>query len=101
MHYVVSQHGACDRACSGLCSSTCAGNELVLLRGVQVWDWLAGLTPEERAWVYTPKAACAGGIIEGLKAIIVDKLAAHHDKQRKAALQRPVSPAGPPKALMG
>eukprot|EP00879_Flechtneria_rotunda_P013041 GHRR01013620.1.p1 GENE.GHRR01013620.1~~GHRR01013620.1.p1 ORF type:complete len:568 (+),score=192.54 GHRR01013620.1:869-2572(+) len=47
----------------------------------EVWDWLARCSPEERSWIYTPKAERAAGLVEGLKAIIADKLAAQHARQ--------------------
>jgi hypothetical protein len=68
----------------------------------QVWDWLARISPEERGWIYTPKAERAAGIVEGLKAILADKLAAHAERQRKAAQQRALTPAKPAvRALRG
>ncbi|KAF6261527.1 sucrose-6F-phosphate phosphohydrolase-domain-containing protein [Scenedesmus sp. NREL 46B-D3] len=69
----------------------------------EVWDWLARITPEERAWIYTPKAERAAGIVEGLKAIVAVKLKAHAERrQRQQAQQRSLSPAMPAmRALRG
>ncbi|WIA22497.1 hypothetical protein OEZ86_009494 [Tetradesmus obliquus] len=68
----------------------------------EVWDWLARLTPEERGWIYTPKAERAAGIVEGLKAVLADKLAAAAERQRKAAAQRALAPGKlPVRALRG
>lgn len=68
----------------------------------QVWDWLSRLSPDERCWIYTPKAERAAGIVEGLKGIIADKLAAQQERQHKAQ-QRALSPGGQPpvRALRG
>jgi hypothetical protein len=60
-------------------------SESALCECVQVWEWLASLTPEERGWIYTPKAERAAGLVEGLKAIIADKLAAKAAKARAKA----------------
>lgn len=62
----------------------------------QVWEWLASeLTPEQRSWIYTPKAERAAGIVEGLKAIIADKLAAKAKKAKAKRQQRGALPAAP------
>jgi hypothetical protein len=78
-----------------------AAAALLLLLPCQVWDWLARITPEERQWIYTPKAERAAGIVEGLKAILADKLAAHAERQRKAAQQRALTPKPAVRALRG
>jgi hypothetical protein len=82
---------------------SCLDSSLLLLPcRCQVWDWLARITPEERQWIYTPKAERAAGIVEGLKAILADKLTAHAERQRKAAQQRALAPAKPAvRALRG
>lgn len=55
---------------------------------LQVWDWLAGLTPEDRCWVYTPKAERAAGLVEGLKAIIADKLVQQQERLQQQQRQQ-------------
>ncbi|KAF8063648.1 SPP1 [Scenedesmus sp. PABB004] len=58
----------------------------------EVWDWLARCTPEERAWIYTPKAERGAGLVEGLKAIVADKLAAAAQRAAAAAATRALQP---------
>ena len=51
------------------------------------------MSPEERRWIYTPQAERAAGIVEGMKAVVADKLTAH--RARAAASVRSRQLAGP------